>query len=243
MVTLKCQNCGKDFEVENWRAKRGQKFCSVKCVGESRKGKPRPDLKPGKTTLTCLQCGQEFEVWTAWVKRGRRKFCSWDCKIEHQKTLTGSKSARYGIPHTEEAKKKIAQAPKATGSNHPRWKGGQYQGNGYQWVQISTLKEKTQELVRPMTPQNGYILEHRLVMALELGRPLKASEKVHHINGKKMDNRPENLMIQDDKKHSRRHREIVRKIGELERENQSLKSLLATFLIAGLIGSSQREKI
>ena len=45
----------------------------------------------------------------------------------------------------------------------------------------------------------GYILEHRLVMSQVLGRPLTRTETVHHIDGNKQNNTPDNLQLRHGK--------------------------------------------
>ena len=49
----------------------------------------------------------------------------------------------------------------------------------------------------PNADKTGYVMQHRLIMAEKLGRPLLPTESVHHVNGNGHDNRPENLQLRN----------------------------------------------
>jgi len=73
-----------------------------------------------------------------------------------------------------------------TGSNNNAWKGGKYtDSDGYVQLRL------------PDHPNaiGGYVAEHTYVMFGIIGRPLKRKETVHHKNGIRHDNSPDNLEL------------------------------------------------
>lgn len=86
--------------------------------------------------------------------------------------------------------------PKKSGAKNPHWRGGRIVDR-----YIKVLRRD-----HPMASANGYVYEHRIVVAEAMGRVLLSSEHVHHINGNTHDNRIENLMIVDVFTHRVLHR-------------------------------------
>lgn len=86
-----------------------------------------------------------------------------------------------------------------TGKRNPNWRGGRtVASNGYVLVRRPGHR---------LADVRGYVYEHRLVAEEQLGHRLQPGEEVHHINGIKHDNRPENLQVVPSKlAHGEQHR-------------------------------------
>lgn len=102
---------------------------------------------------------------------------------------------KNGLPN--ETRKKIGDAHR--GKPKPYFgKIHKIPNNGDYYIQIWQPEN-------PMSNKTGYVYEHRIVMAQTLGRPLTKNEIVHHKNGVKHDNRPENLELTERKWHKDKH--------------------------------------
>jgi hypothetical protein len=131
-------------------------------------------------------------------------------------------AGRKGIPLTDEHRRKISEAtrgprphfipwnkgtkgickPSSTSfkKGQPAWNyKGRWKGsNGYIMVKAPQHPFSSK--------RDGNIFEHRLVMEQHLGRYLKPSEQVHHINHVQGDNRIENLKLcSSNAEHKRAH--------------------------------------
>ena len=89
----------------------------------------------------------------------------------------------------------------ASGDEHPRWKGG------------SSITKRGYTIVKsphhPRANSNGYVRRSLLVVESTLGRFLLPDEIVHHINGDKQDDRPDNLSVMTQNEHARLHHATV----------------------------------
>lgn len=141
--------------------------------------------------LTCIDCGK-----TRWVQLQHDKPEPQRClACSTQKTGKANIGRRGNHWHLE-ARLRV------TGKDSIFWKGGRIKDtHGYIRVRLYF-----DNLFYPMTHKNGYVFEHRLVMAGYLERFLQSWELVHHKNGIKDDNREENLELTTKRSHPTKHK-------------------------------------
>lgn len=135
----------------------------------------------------------------------------------------GDRVKRYNLSFAEGNKSKAVKEglrkrfPKGRfGETASNWRGGKRPFKGYVM------------LYSPKHPYNnqGYVFEHRLIIEKKLGRYLKRDEVVHHLNGIRDDNRPENLEVVSRKDHVHRHYVDSEGIQARDNEIKHLKELL-----------------
>lgn len=85
------------------------------------------------------------------------------------------------------------------GERNPNWRGGRsVASNGYVIVRVGVGHR--------LADVRGYAYEHRVVAEQKIGRPLVKGEHVHHVDGNKQNNAPENLEVLTHAEHAVEHR-------------------------------------
>lgn len=194
-----CEECERIFPAMN-KGQIDNKTCSQAChskiVGEANSGKISPEETNYLISLECNHCGESFFKREDKLGGKRGNFCSMDCynkwKSESKTVQEHMKEIAPMSELSEEAREKMKE--RMTGKLNPSWKGGvtyeKKRGN-YEDPVLVKCPEEYNEMAR----KNGYVLEHRLKVAKETGRPLKSEEVVHHIDHDPQNNDIENLML------------------------------------------------
>jgi hypothetical protein len=154
----------------------------------------------------CLTCKKEFTTFPCFIKIGQGKFCSSKCYGKSLKgTHCGIKTEfKKGLVPWNRGKK----FPQLSRENNRNWKGGRHLcKNGYIVLIVSN---------HPFADKFGRIYEHRFIMEKTLGRYLKPTEHIHHINGIKTDNKPENLQLfKSNSEHKKFHAMLLKRNAKL----------------------------
>ena len=90
-TTVSCDNCGKSYYQQRWRAGLGfaHRFCSQTCRTEW----TTREKSKHRTTFQCIECGQTVERFNS---QGVHKFCSYKCNwIWSSKNRRGKNSFGY----------------------------------------------------------------------------------------------------------------------------------------------------
>lgn len=162
-----------------------------------------------RVACTCEICGTVFYRPPHVAARAIHHYCSMECN----KKRTGPLATRWhegpatlecqqcGKSFTVRAYRKetarfcsrvcqSAHLATIVGEHHPSYKGGKAIEGGYIWVSL---------------PTGGRRLEHHLVMEEKLGHPIPPKMHVHHIDGKRLNNDPANLMLVTPSEHATIH--------------------------------------
>jgi hypothetical protein len=205
-VTTTCEVCGTEFTHP---ASVQRRSCSRTCAGVVRqrermqRGEPMP-VKPRKgDEVACVVCGTMFYRQPSMIAKGRAT-CSIACA---NKAMGAGQVVKACEVCGKAMRLRPSQAARRFCSNRCNSIGmAQRPLNREHNSRPARLDAQGYVLVyepgHPNSVFHGWQYEHRLVAEKAIGRMLHSHEHVHHVNGIKHDNRPENLQVLDAAQHS-----------------------------------------
>lgn len=175
-VQQKCRHCGVELGPKPKGHRPTTQCASCRKQREQERGRRRVAAKRGVPdirveALSCADCGAGLE----YSGRGRAPQRCAPCRKTRER-----KSARAASERSRDRRRLQDGAQTRKGRRVERT------SKGYRSLYLPDS---------PAAMANGCVAEHRHVMAVALGRPLRSDENVHHANGDRQDNRLENLEL------------------------------------------------
>ena len=149
--------------------------------------------------VNCWGCKKEILKHPYIIKRNKRFFCSFECR----KGVKLKSPEEY--PLCQQCKERRIK-PRA--GRFVRFCSSKCFGAFARGDYI--IKKGYKKIIHPnhhRADSKGYVREHILVMEKKLGRPIKYPEVIHHIDGNKLNNNPDNLQLcKNNSEHIKIHR-------------------------------------
>lgn len=193
-----CETCDKEFKLKVHTTGR---WCSRECYLQ------RLDAELGYRP--CPECGKEYKP-----HRREQMFCSRKCWKANTANRRTSECPVCGKVYTSRhysgtcSRKCAAERQRLEPAGHNCERCGKlipwpetkrFCSQECRGLPLGSVKVLATGYARvkvaPGGHDGGWVLQHRHVMELILGRTLEPHERVHHRNGIRADNRPENLEL------------------------------------------------
>ncbi len=197
MENIKCLECGESFVHGKRKSSYCSKVCGLRAYHKRKRleqaGNDNSNIAPNKKAdrFSCDETGQWWYLFG--TRRTRTRVYPQDCPECGKRWIPAYRSNMQRAVHCSKscALKAMHKANPGihSGAKSGRWKGGrQIDQHGYVMVWAPDHHSNANN-------KRIYVQEHRLIMEAMLGRHLKRGEQVHHKNGIRDDNRPENLEL------------------------------------------------
>ena len=188
-----CQHCSRPFAAMTKEQAMRNLTCSSECKNATigTKATGRPSKLNRRQPTPCAACGKIILRAPSQMTAGR-PVCSKQCNgvFRGADWKTHAHKGRAAWKPESEA----TLVARFTGATNPSWKGGvTYRRRRGNYVSVRYVRCPLEFL--PMSRTDGYVMEHRLVVARILGRCLTRAESVHHIDHKPLNNALTNLML------------------------------------------------